>query len=210
MPQCVPKSVLHIGALHARSAGCLCLGNNPFPEGAIVPLVGCRSPAACSRQWQLRRRAATARRQSVVSLAMEAGSGAALTKPPLACAAASFDAPHALVQPASRPTCMPTLPAGLTPTEGAAKKLAEEFSEFDAGLVGELLEQEDGDEGEHSTAGPEQASRVKVAKGVGGASAPSSSAANASPSNSMPPPSAPALPLCAVNWSSIFLLTWPL
>lgn len=30
--------------------------------------------------------------------------------------------------------------------EAAAKKLAEEFPEFDAGLVGELLEQEDGDE----------------------------------------------------------------
>lgn len=34
--------------------------------------------------------------------------------------------------------------------EAAAGKLAEEFPEFDAGLVADLLEQEDGDEGEPS------------------------------------------------------------
>lgn len=48
-----------------------------------------------------------------------------------------------LTAPALHPPCL-----SISPAEAVAVQLASEYPEFDAGLIGELLAQEDGDDGE--------------------------------------------------------------
>lgn len=50
---------------------------------------------------------------------------------------------HMLTAPALHPPCL-----SISPAEAVAVQLASEYPEFDAGLIGELLAQEDGDDGE--------------------------------------------------------------